>query len=711
MPAKRQKRNKRPSRAKTLPTTPHGTKKKSGRKWLWRGVTIIFILAASVSLYIVYLDNIVTKKFSSSKWSLPARVYGQSQILRRDMHLSARTLGQQLRHQGYRHDRLASTAGSFSIHKQQMRISRRSYYAADGHYHPTRMIQLRFDQQYVREIRVNGKTVTHITLDPPLLGIIGFQEDRLIVSYKQIPKYLKQALIATEDKNFYYHFGIDPKSILRALYYNLKSGRIVQGGSTLTQQLVKNFFLDNRKSLLRKINEALMAMILEYHYSKQQILTAYVNQVYLGQDKNRAIHGFSLAAREFFRRELGQLSLAQIATLTAMVKGPNFYQPRRHPKRAKQRRNYVLERMFEQGYITARQKQKAQQAILGIREPLSLAKNYYPAFMQWITGQLRAHFSYRQLQTRGLNIYTTYQPWLHAQVLRALQNTLPALQKKSPVRLQTALVISQRNNAQIVVMIGDKNSRDPFFNRAVDSHRPVGSIIKPAIYLTALKQGYSPRDVISDQSVRVKLPDGNLWKPQNFDHRSHGRVSLTQALAHSYNQASVRLGMHLELAPIIQTIHLSGIQTPIQPMPSLLLGALSLSPLQVTQMYQTIADQGWYQPLHGLISVLDNKHRPLYQQTIQKSLHFKPHAMRQLLTMLQQVPAQGSARALRHLYPQWRQIAAKTGTSNDFRDSWFAAIHPDYVIINWLGNDHNQPTGFSGADGAMKIVASVLQSL
>ncbi len=692
----------------------HRKRKRTPKSFVWRWLLVFFILAlVLLSLYLLYLNSIVTRQFNATEWSVPSRIYAQSLNLYPGQEITLKQLVRMLRLSSYRHDRQASTQGSFSIHGHFVMISVRAFYRPDGRYVKARMLRVYFANNRISKLLSKNKRLTHAELDPMLIDMIGDGEGRYLIRYQDIPKKLKQAIIASEDKHFYQHLGVDIVGIARSFLANIKAGRIVQGGSTITQQVVKNYFLYPQKTLWRKFNEILMALILEYHYSKQEILTAYVNQVYLGQDKQLAIHGFALAAESFFRRTLQQLSLAQIATLTGLVKGPNYYHPRRHPKRAMQRRNYVLKRMFDDGYISQKQYQKARNQPLGIRNYQPLKPSRFPAFTQWVRALLVKHLDSLTLKHQGLRIYTSLKPWIQIPLQRSFSKSINRLQTQQDVRLQGAMVVSERGSARVVAMLGSRKSADIHFNRAINSQRPIGSLVKPAVFLTALTKGYAPSSLIDDSRIQVKLNRNRSWLPENFDKKSHGRVSLLEALSNSYNQATVRLGMKLGLDAVIQTLHFLGIEKKIQPYPAILLGSLSLSPLQVLQMYQTIADNGFYRPLVGIEGILD-KHNKVVDTPFtgrHKSFRFSGQKINQLQQMLYQVVAAGTARKLWQWYPGWSEVMAKTGTSNDFRDSWFVGINQRHNAVVWLGNDHNLSVGLSGARGAMKVWADAMRSI
>jgi penicillin-binding protein 1B len=696
------------------------------KKWFW--FALLFLISIFIA-YLFYLNHQIQSRFSASRWFLPAKVYAANLILTPGLMLSLKQLEQELKFSSYRKDKKASTQGSYSQHANSLLISVRGFYLASGSYQKSQLVKVLFTtaapikiksitRQNVKKKNVN--VVDKLILDPALIAHYGINstEDRRLLTQKQVPDLLVKALIATEDQHFNFHPGIDPIAILRAFYTNFRAGRTVQGGSTITQQLVKNYFLSSEKSFQRKINEALMALILEYHYSKKEIMTAYINQVFLGQDKQRAIHGFALASEYFFRRSVNQLSLPQIAVLVGLVKGASYYNPRKHPQRAMKRRNLVLKSMLNEGYISKSRYLKASKASLGIRHFVSHSRSRFPAFTQTVKKELLAHFSISELQQNGLKIFTTLKPWIQRKAEKDLKQAVTGLQKKqgSKPLLQTAMIISETKNSNIVALIGDKETGNSNYNRAVDIKRSIGSLVKPAIYLTAFKQGYDNHSKIDDSPIKVKLSDNNFWYPKNFDHKSHGKVSLETALSHSYNIASVRLGLTIGLDNVLQTLRLLGIKQQLPIYPSVLLGALSMSPYTVNQIYQTIANQGTYLGLTTVRGVLDKDNKYIRLAAKVKSLRFSKQVIKMLTQSLQQVVQQGTAKSIKKLLPgalnlSASSISAKTGTTNKNRDSWFVGYNKHYVATVWLGNDQNHPIKYTGSTGALQIWAKVMKDL
>ncbi len=675
-------------------------------------LSVLLILLA----YFIYLDVIIRNQFEGKRWALPATVYARPLELYVGKKLGVDQLLREIKLSGYRPVIDAQSEGSFSLQANDFEIITRAFQYGDS-FESSRQLRLRVvDGKVVAlENRANGEAVNIARLEPAVIGRIypAHHEDRLLIRLQDAPLALRQGLIALEDRAFYQHHGLDPRALARALWADLRAGKLVQGGSTLTQQLVKNFFLSNQRSLWRKFNEANMSLLLEWHYAKDEILEAYLNEIYLGQDGKRAIHGFGLASRYYFDRPLATLKLEQIATLIALVRGPSYYHARRHPERLRKRRNLVLSIMAEQQIISATEEMAAAKKPLRVvpRSP-SLA-GAYPAFMQLVRRQLQRDYRAEDLSAEGLRIFTTLDPAIQQQVEMAAKQWLPRLdrQRKLDGKLQTAVVLTDTSNGEVLALLGDRNPAYAGFNRALDASRPVGSLIKPAVYLTALEHAESLASLIDDTPLTLKGQDDSHWSPRNYDGKSHGRVPLVSGLMRSYNQATVRLGMSLGFESIADTLHRLGIKKTIPAYPSMLLGAVNLSPYEITSMYQTLAAGGFNSPLRAVREVLAADGRALKRFPVTVEKVFDSENIEMINRTLNAVTHVGTARSLQNLLADGLEVAGKTGTTNDLRDSWFAGYSGSHLAVVWLGRDDNQPLGLSGASGALKLWAGFMSNI
>jgi len=716
---------KKRSGAKSTPRTRKrrtGARRKSStswkRRWLARLVALGFLLSLVAGLYILYLDHTVRVKFEGKRWAIPARVYARPLELYVGAPLTPAQLTAELRRLGYRKVTHPKHPASWSRNGRRFLIRTRDFQFWDGP-QPGRYLDIRFGDGQIRQLKQVGRgDLPLLRLEAPEIGSIypAHNEDRVLVQRNGLPDTLVKALVAVEDRNFYHHYGVDPKGILRAMLANLRAGGLVQGGSTLTQQLVKNLYLTRERSLWRKLNEAIMALLLEGHYSKDEILEAYANEIYLGQDGRRAIHGFGLASHFYFNRPLRELDLPRQALLIALVRGPSYYDPRRHPERAKRRRNLVLKILAEQGVISARQAARASAAALGVTRQRGLGRGSYPAFMDLVRRQLHRDYREEDLTSEGLRIFTTLDPWVQAQAEDALARRLKRLErwKKLPAgKLQGAVVVLDSQSAEVLALVGGRKARFAGFNRALDAVRPIGSLIKPAIYLAALMEPsrYTLITPLADTPLTVQGSDGRRWSPKNYDHKAHGQVPLHQALAHSYNLATVRLGMALGLDRVAEVLAALGVRRPLNRVPAMLLGAAALSPLEVAQLYQSFAAGGFYTPLRAIREVLDTEGRPLqrYPLTVKQAVPGAPVYL--LNRNLQEVVRKGTGRGLKRFLPEHLNVAGKTGTTDGLRDSWFAGFTGDKVAVVWVGRDDNKPAGLTGSSGALQVWGDMMRGM
>lgn len=681
-------------------------------KRIFLSLLLIFIT------YVIYLDFEVRSQFDGKRWSVPARVYARPLELYVGKPLSHEQFNYELKTSGYRLIESNIKSGDYQRKGDSYRVVVREFDFWDGH-QPPRYIQIKLEDGFVSDVSDfrDQTEVDIVRLEPAVMGRIypSHREDRMLVKLDDVPEHLIAALIAVEDRQFYSHYGVNPKAILRAMIANIRAGAIVQGGSTLTQQLVKNFFLTKKKSLVRKFNEAIMAFLLEAHYEKNDILEAYLNEIYLGQDKKRAIHGFGLASRFYFDKPVYNLDLPEIATLVAMVKGPSYYDPWRHKERNLKRRNVVINLMEQSGAITNYQSINAKSMPLKVIKRSKKITSYYPAYMDLLRRQLQQDYDKEDLTSEGLQIFSTFDPYVQKITEQAVKSKVKQLDKQNKLdgKLQGAVIVTNTNNADVLAVVGDKQPTYAGFNRALDAMRPVGSLIKPAVYLTAIQQkdNYSLVSKVEDKAITLKAQDGKLWSPRNYSGKSHGEIPLYKALISSYNQATVRLGLELGFEPIVTTLRNLGVERDIPPYPSMLLGAVTMTPYEITQMYQTLAGEGFITPLHTIRKVLTAKGEPLKHYQVKIKQGIDETSVRIINSALHEVTRQGTARSLTWRLPKGLKVAGKTGTTNDTRDSWFAGFSGEHLIVAWLGTDDNQSTRLTGAGGALPIWAEIMKKI
>lgn len=674
-------------------------------RWLLKLGLVLSVIAA---VGLIYLDAQVRSKFEGKRWAVPAKVYARPLELYPGQSLSRDELKQELKGLNYRFVRSADQPGAVEWASSRARIHTRGFNFPDGA-EPARNMLLTFSGDTLNDIRDGaGRRLPLVRLEPMLIGGIypKSNEDRDLIKLEEAPPYLAAALVAVEDRAFYDHWGVSFKGIARAMWVNIRAGRFVQGGSTLTQQLIKNFYLTSERTLSRKLLELPMAMLLELHYDKDEILEAYLNEVYLGQSGNRAIHGFGLASQYYFARPVQELELHQVALLAGMVKGPSWYDPRRHPERALERRNLVLKMLRDQGDITAAQYDSARQRTLDVVKQRSLHKGAFPAYLDLVKRKLREEYRDEDLSSEGLRVFTALDPLVQTRAEAALETGIQGLEKRHGSKakgLEASMVVTDPQTGEVLALIGGRETRYEGFNRALDALRPIGSLVKPAVYLAALERGYTLNSMLEDEPFSVKLPDGSRWEPQNFDHRSHGLVPLHRSLALSYNQSTARLGMEVGLEQVIDMLERLGAERDLKAYPSLLLGAQALSPLELASIYQTIAANGFRMPLRVIRRVTDAEGEELSRYSFTLKQEVRPEVVHLLQYALQEVGREGTARSAYAVLPQNLNLAGKTGTSNDQRDSWFAGFTGDRLAVVWLGRDDNSQLPFTGSGGALRV--------
>ncbi len=680
--------------------------------WFFRtSLKLSLAIILGLIIYVVYLDGKVQRKFEGQRWQIPIQVYGKISQLQVQQKINLKNIATELELTGYKKVVTVTKAGQFAQTPHRLIIYRRAFDFGFGEEGET-LLQIDEKQGVISQLYQNNLQVKSVLLEPILLDRIvpKNNEDRLLVSLEDVPEKLLDTLLLVEDRDFYYHHGVSPLGILRALLVNISAGRTVQGGSTLTQQLVKNMFLTRERTLTRKINEALMALILEYRYSKDQLLEAYVNEVYLGQHFGNGIYGFALAAKFYFGQSLAQLSHEQMALLVAQIKGPSFYDPWRHPKRAKDRRDLVLNLMFEKSLLSRDEYIAAVESPLTIRQTRRLRKQSYPAYLQVVKQELNQLLPDLKQQS-GLRIFTGFSALSQKLLSKTVHKKLSELEQKyQSDKLQAAMVVVDITSGEIRALIGDRNSGYAGFNRALNAKRPIGSLIKPVIYLAALEryQQYNLATLLVDKPLKIPDNSGNVWQPKNYDGNYRGHVNLLNALTHSLNIPTVNLGLSLGLSNVSDAIKALGYQEKIPLRPSMLLGSINMSPLEVSQLYQTIAAQGYYRQQHAIIEVLDNNNQVLWQAPKNSEQRLSDGGSYLINYALRKVVEQGTAKSLTWRLPE-HNLAGKTGTTNQLRDSWFVGYDAKHLITTWVGRDDNKPSKLTGSSGALVLFADYIK--
>jgi len=687
---------------------------RSGAKRTLLGTLFVFgcFVVAAATGYVLYLNHLITSTFDGRRWSVPARVYAQPLELYPGLALEIPSLEIELKRLGYRRGD-AAAPGNYAINGNELRTTLRAFTFNDGP-RPETPIRIRIADHAIDTLYKDGEPSGLVRLEPPLIGsfFAAHGEDRIIITPEETPRLLSEGLKVVEDRNFDTHVGFDVKAILRAAITDIRSGELAQGGSTLTQQLVKSYFLDNRRTLLRKLKELTMAVLLDAHYEKADLLNAYINEIYLGQDGERAIHGFGLGSQFYFNKPLSELNPAEIALLIAVIRGPSYYNPFTHPERARARRDLVLGQMAEFGLISADEHTKA------IHQPLALTRSarqgggYYPAFLDLVREQLGHDYDATELASRGYRVFTTLEPRVQDAAEQSVATTLDRIEadRKLPRgELESAVIVSNTQTGEVSAVVGGRRAGFQGFNRALYARRPVGSLLKPAVYLTAFESGsYNLASIVDDAPLLPTEVGKDGWSPHNFDNEAHGPVPLVRALGDSLNLATVRLGLAVGIDRIATRIGtLVGIDKP-PAFPSLMLGAIDLSPLEMLRMYGVFASGGFATPTKTVLSVEDESGAPLGSYPLQMQQVAAPAAVTQVDYALTQVMQRGTGRGSRFAM---QGVAGKTGTSDDFRDSWFAGFDATHLAVVWVGYDDNRDTKLTGSSGALQVWDGLMATL
>ena len=682
----------------------------------------LIIFAAGVvglAAYGWYLSTQVEKRFSARRWSIPSTVYSDTMLIYPGQHFNPTLFAQKLFNLGYRAvDRLPSQKGELQAAPDGLTIflndlktpwSQREGFAV--------RIGLGKDRIDTISRLDSGETVPILELEPEEIAqFFGPErERRQLISIEQVPEHLIFAVLAAEDHRFFQHHGIDWRGMLRALMTNLQHGAIVQGGSTLTQQLAKNYFLTSARTLTRKLKEVLLSVIIELQYEKREILEIYLNEIYLGQKGSVAINGIGEASNFYFGKPVKELTLSEAAVIAGLIKAPNHYSPYRDPLSCRSRRDAVLQAMHRYQWITETELQAA------LKEPVTavgfrVSDKKAPYFIDYLTEQLNALYRPQDLASLGMSIYTTLDTQVQIAAENALTKGLKRLESSNSnlqrealeEKLQGAVVVMQPETGHILAMVGGRNYSVSQFNRITRARRQPGSAFKPFVYLSSLDQ-FTPTSLLSNDPKSYTV-DGKLWEPQNFEPVTEYTVSLKDALKKSYNLATVDLAMKSGLEKIVDIAGRFHFSTPVKPYPSAALGAFEVIPLELARAYCVFAAEG-VQPFPlSFKSVVDEHGRILEHQHLNIERLITPAEAFIMNSLLEGVVREGTARSLQTHGISW-PVAGKTGTTNDFKDAWFVGYTPDILALIWVGFDNGDSIEATGAAAALPIWADLMNAI
>ncbi|CAN5140958.1 penicillin-binding protein 1B [soil metagenome] len=692
------------------------------RRFLGRALFVLplgfVLLLVGLAAYAVVLERRVTAKWEGRKWNVPSKVYSDAFLLFPGKTLRAKDFEVRLERLGYLEQvGGVDEAGEYANEDGMWLVYLHAFSYPEGHNaaYPVRIETSGGVIRAVTQAR-SGEDLASAALEPEVIGVIFDQqmEDRTPVDLEEVPQYLVEAILAVEDARFYYHPGLDPVRTAGAAFANLRSGQTRQGGSTITQQLIKNYYLTAERTYSRKITEALMAMIVEMKYSKEEILQAYLNEIYFGQRGSSSIMGVEEAARYFFGKSVREVDLSQAAMLAGLIRDPGGYNPRRNPESAVERRNLVLSLMRDQDRLTDDQYARARNEKLLVRGAESHF-NDAPYFVDFVLRELAERYPRKLLESEGLRIFTTLDMQVQVAAQQALIEGLEHLEegyprlKKRAGELEGAVVVIDPQTGFVRAMVGGRDYQESQFNRAEQARRQPGSTFKPFVYLTAfLTPGrWSPATTIDDVPFEV-VSGGEVWSPDNYDDTYHGTVTLRNALTNSMNVATSRLALEVGLNRVTRTAHEAGIDSRLKPLPSLALGAFEVTPLEMASAYATLANGGIRTEPLSILSAVDDEGHVVQHREVEMDRVLPADAVYLVNDMLQDVFDKGTARRARALGYSGN-AAGKTGTTNSTRDAWFVGYTPEMTALVWVGYDDNEPIGLHGDRAALPIWVDLMK--
>ena len=692
---------------------------------------VLLAVGFVVGLYAAHgllgLDRIVQSRFDGRRFSVPSRVFAAPKVIYTGADWERLDLEGWLARTGYREQKAAGplAAGHYRSLPGRLRVHLRGFDHPELP-EPDRRIEFRLEAGRVRDMRDDqGHPIDVVALEPEQISAF-YDEDREqrdLVAIADVPDHLVDAIYAIEDRRFEEHNGVDLRRILGALLANLRAGGIREGGSTLTQQLVKNFFLTPERTIRRKLTEAVMALLVEARYSKPQILEAYLNEIYMGRRGSTAIHGVGEASRFFFGKRVPDLSVEESALLAAVIQSPNAMSPHRHPERAKKRRDLVLDQMAAQGRISSDEAEKARARALDLAA-ITLESGQDRYFLDMLQRQLPEVYHEELLAVEGLRIYSTLDTALQRAAVEHLRRGLAALEKQLPApkiakgekrpQLQGCLLAMRPQTGEILALVGGRDYGTSQFNRCTQARRQAGSVFKPIVYAAALSRQSGPvvtlASFIPDEPIEVDTPSGP-WRPLNFDRRYRGPVSVREALEDSLNVPAARLGQAVGIRRVVEMARKLGVESPLPEVPSLALGTAEVSPLEMATVYATFANGGLRPTARSFTGLLDGHGIAQEQSPLAGARRVLDAGTAYLTTsLLEGVVDRGTGAGIRSRGLRG-PIAGKTGTTDDENDLWFVGFTPELVIVVWIGYDEPRKIGVASSRGALPIWADYLAAI
>jgi penicillin-binding protein 1B len=673
------------------------------------GVVAAFSLV--VVVYGAYLATFL--ELPKSDDHPPLRLYSGPFLLQPNLSLVQSRLLERLQRLGYRQVKVTQAPGDYQLTEEALTVY--LHPQPEGYVGAT-MVTLPLDQGRVTDVlsSLEGTPLFSIFLEPELLsGVRGeSRQVREWIPLAQIPPLIIETVLTIEDRRFYSHFGIDPIAVGRAIWANFTKGGVVQGGSTITQQLAKNLFYSPQRTMGRKFKEALAALVLEVKYTKHSILESYLNEIYLGQAGFVSIYGMSEAAHRYFGKTLQQLTVDEVAMVAGLIKGPNSYAPTKHPELAKQRRDVVLRRLKEIGVLTEEAWNRAVKEPVRVTPPEDVLTDA-PYFVDAVL---------REVEDAGVvpipegsRIDSTLDPMIQQAATEALEKGLAKLEKtyshlnNSQDPMQGAVVVLDPKNGSVLALVGGRDYRRSQFNRAIQARRQPGSLFKPFVYLAALeaaREGQAGQltaaSLLADEPVTFESGTGP-WSPQNYDKQFHGPITVRSALEQSLNVPAVQAAKTVGTKPIVQLLHRLGVTSAIgDDLSSVALGSASVSLMEITAAYGAIANGGIAVKPTAVRSTRGRQGDMVWNTVPDRQQATSPQGAYVLTSLLEGVIQRGTASKAKVLGLQGT-VAGKTGTTDGYRDAWFVGYTSDVVIGVWVGFDDERSLRLTGSQAALPI--------
>jgi penicillin-binding protein 1B len=692
-------------------------------KILFAGCTVIILFMCYLVVLYVQSLWVIENYLRSDKWTLPSTLYAEAPVLRVGMPAKSKTLVDYFRRLNY-HKHLANQPikqdGTYAVFTNGVLFKKRQLFATQPRHHPIR-VEIKSDRIYKITELDTKRSIERYELEPiPIRSIFGKNfEKRRIVPYEEIPDHLIDAVVAIEDRRFFKHHGIDYVAIVRAVWNNLHNSRMSQGASTITQQLAKNSFLTRERTIQRKIREAIMATVLESRLTKQQILELYLNEIYLGQQGSVGIHGIGEASRFYFAKDASHLTVPEAALLAGMIQAPSALNPYNHPQDARKRRDLVLQMMKKEDFLTTRQFDSWVKSAVLVRS-MDARMDAAPYFGDLVKARLLEKYDEETVYKKNLAIFTTLNLEMQEAAEQALTNGLAKIDssryKKTGKNIQGCLIAIEPQTGYVRALVGGRSYAPGQFNRVKQASRQPGSAFKPVVYASAIEQAFSslqsagvnssskqfftPATLVRDEPWLLRYSN-KRWEPKNYDGYYHGDVTLRTALAHSLNVPTARLASIVGWKNITHIAEELGF-TNVKPFPSLALGVFEASPWQMAEAYTVFANEGVKTSLNMFKTVNDSKGKVLETTPILQERIFHSETAFLITDMLRSAMLHGTA-ASSQRSGFTRPAAGKTGTTDEYRDAWFAGYTPQLLCVVWVGYDDNTSIEMNGAQAALPI--------